>query len=184
MMVLMMATAALAQSSDTASDDDDAHLDLDQWTYEAGGFATANIGLVDIDDDGVNDTDVYLLISPQFGVFVVERGEVYVKLDMLVDEVDGFNVGIRGGFDYFLKGEWVAPYFGIGVGYGTRQLDDAPQSYTQEGVFTVLGRTGMLLPVSDTVAIDLGAEVNYNIANDKQWWTIPLGVAGVRAFFK
>lgn len=173
-MLFLAATAAFAQSVD----DDDARLDLRAGTYQLGGSATANIALVD------QDTDVYLLISPSFGMFVFDKGQAYLEMDMLVDEVSGFDIGVQGGLDYFFPGEWVAPYVGAGIGYGTRQLDDAPTPYTQEGVFTALVRAGLVLPVSDTVGIDLGAEVNYNIAPDQVWWTIPIGYTGVRAFFR
>lgn len=174
MLVLMAVGAAFAQSDD----DDYSRLDLTKGTYQLGGAATANVALVD------GDTDVYLLIKPTFGMFVADRTQVYLGVDMLVDEVSGFDIGVRGGVDYFFPGQWVAPYVGAGVGYGTRQLDDAPVPYTEEGVFTALLRSGMLLPVSDTVGMEFGAEVDFNVAPDKNWWTIPLGYMGVRAFFR
>ena len=173
--VMMMATMAFAQSS---KDDDAEGLDLSPGTLQFGGRATANIALL---DDG--NTDVYLLLSPSFGVFAFNKGQTWIAVDLLVDET-GFDVGVRGGLDYFFPGKWLAPYVGLGAGYGTRQLDDAPQDYTDSGVFTAFARGGILLPVSDAVAIDLGTEVDVNVAPDRTWVTIPIGYTGIRAFFR
>lgn len=152
-------------------------LDLAKGTYQMGGEATANIVVV----NGAND--IFLIISPELGYFVANRVELRFGLDLLVDE-SGTGFGAAVGADYFLKGEWVAPYFGAEVGVGTRQLDDAPTQYTTQEVVTLSGRGGMLLPMSKSVGFDLGVRVNFNIASDEQWVQIPMGYTGVRAFFR
>ncbi len=89
-----------------------------------------------------------------------------------------------------MPADWVAPYLGAGVGYGTRQLDDAPDPYTfpDLDILTVTAHGGLVLPVSNSVGIDLGAEVNFNLAftenGTEEWFTIPMGYTGIRAFFR
>ncbi len=81
-MLLMILMTAGAHADDTG-------LDLRRGTYQLGGSATANIALVD------SEPDVYLLIKPNGGIFVADRTELWLGLNMLVDEVEGFDVSVK-----------------------------------------------------------------------------------------
>ncbi|MEO0605985.1 MAG: hypothetical protein AAF211_31440 [Myxococcota bacterium] len=173
-----LTTVGFAQDSD-----DDYAIDLSKGTLQVGGAATANIAFID------ENPDVFLIISPSGGIMVADRTLVNFELDLLVDEVEGFDAGVSLGLDYFFPGQWVAPYVGVGVGYGTRQLDDAPSPYSFPDLSVVSGsgRLGILMPASKTIGIDIGAEVNVNFGfggdETQTWVTVPMGFAGVRAFF-
>jgi hypothetical protein len=153
-------------------------LDLSKGTYQMAGKATANIAIVN------GENDIFLIINPELGYFVANRLELYFALNLLIDETTGNGFGAGIGADYFFKGEWVAPYIGAGVGVGTRQLDDSPVTYSVEEVVTLSGRGGMLLPMSKSVGFDLGLRINGNIASDQSWIQVPMGYTGVRAFFR
>ncbi len=182
----VLTTTGLAQDDDrettSEASDDDYAIDLSQGTWTVGGAATANMAFID------ENPDVYLIISPQIGAMVVDRLLVSVDMDLLVDEVEGFDAGVGLGVDYFFPGAWIAPYVGAGVGYGTRQLHDAPSPYSfpDLNVVSITGRLGILMPASKTIGIDLGVEINGNFGfgdENQTWATVPIGFTGVRAFF-
>ncbi|MBX2800412.1 MAG: hypothetical protein KTR31_22220, partial [Myxococcales bacterium] len=101
MLVMALATMT-AQAQDDAEQVASAPaetitLDLSRGTYQLGGSATANIALLPATTE--SQTDVYLLLSPQGGYFIVDRVELFVGVDLLVDET-GLEVGVFAGFDY------------------------------------------------------------------------------------
>jgi hypothetical protein len=159
-----------------------ATLNLEKNTYQFGGTATANIAI----QNGENN--IFLLISPEFGYFPADRVELRFAADFLLDEEAEAGFGLAAGVDYFLKGEWVAPYIGAQVGVGNRQLDETPAVLaTGAEIITAGVRAGMLLPMSQTTGFDIGVRVNYNQPLQKggsPWVSIPLGYTGVRAFFR
>ena len=183
--LLLAATTLVAQAHD---DDDDVALDLRAGTYQIGGSATANVALGPLVDPEGSGTDIYLLLRPTGGYFVTDNTLLYLGIDVLLDDAEGSQVGFGAfaGVDYFLGGEWARPYVGVGIGYGTRQLDDSPQIYATDDVITASLSAGLALPVSDHIALDFGAEFNYNFVfeNGDSWMTIPMGYTGVRAFFR
>ncbi|MEN0068558.1 MAG: hypothetical protein AAGA48_40955 [Myxococcota bacterium] len=179
-LLVTASTVALAQDNEET----DYALDLTQGTVQIGGAATANIAFLD------ENPDVFLIISPSGGFFASDNTLVRFDLDLLVDEVEGFDAGVSVGLDRFFPGEWIAPYLGVGVGYGTRQLDDAPSPYSFPDLNVLSGtaRAGILLPANPSIGVDIGAELNINYgfasgANDQLWVTVPMGYTGVRAFF-
>lgn len=184
LLMALVADPALAQDPNSSSDSEYA-IDMSRGTLQVGGLATANIAFID------ENPDVFLIISPSGGLFVADRTLVYFDVDLLVDEVEGFDAGVSVGLDQFFPGQWIAPYIGIGAGYGTRQLDDAPSPYSfpELNVFSASGRAGLLLPASQTLGVDIGFEVNVNFgfgdsqADAQTWVTVPIGYTGVRAFF-
>lgn len=156
-------------------------LELGKNTYQLGGSATANVAVQD------GQSNIYLLISPEFGYFPANNVEIRFGANFLVDETAETGFGITAGADYFLKGRWARPYIGAQVGVGNRQLDETPANFVPGAeVVSVGGRAGLVMPLSKTVGFDIGARVNYNqplTDGASSWISIPLGYTGVRAFF-
>lgn len=150
-------------------------LDFGEGTWELGGRATANVVL----DDG--NSNLFLDLSPTVGYFVSNNIELLGGVSLFVDD-NQVGAGFFAGVDAFLADDGVAPYLGATVGYGS-------QSY-QFGLFqvggdviTISGRGGIVVPLNKRVGLDLGARVNFNIADNDTWIHIPLGYIGIRAFF-
>ncbi|MEZ4236914.1 MAG: hypothetical protein R3F59_12330 [Myxococcota bacterium] len=168
MLLMELALAGTALAGD---------LPMNQGTIELGGRATANIVM-----SGGN-TDLYLDLSPQIGYFVGRRIELLGGVSMLVNDND-LDVGFYGGVDVFLRANHLSPYLGGTLGYATGAFGPTPWAYAVGAdVVTLSGRGGLVLPVSNSVGVDLGARLNVNIPDGGNSWVhLPLGYLGIRAF--
>jgi hypothetical protein len=147
-------------------------LEIGQGKFELGGHATVDIYFAS-PGDGVSAT-----IAPFVGGFITDNVELIGGLDLFVLE-DSTAVSFFAGAEYFFPSEYIRPYAGGTLGFGSYELIGVIGS----DVFTISGRGGIVLPLNRNVGIDLGGRLDVFINNGEPGLHIPIGYLGVRAFF-
>jgi hypothetical protein len=153
-------------------------LQLKKGTMELGGSATLDVTSY----DGSNAWGLYL--NPSAGYFVKKGVEIFgtVNLNYVkVEDVDGASgYGVGAGARYFIdmKPNWA--YIGGQAGF-------APESdLNPASGFNVDALGGILLPLSQNVALDVGATLGilkYD-GMDKSFINFQGGYLGIHGFFK
>ncbi len=153
--VMMFASAVNAQ---------DAKLKLSEGTMSiagSGGFAPGF---------DIAEMTGFLTISPTVGYFVMDNLAVIVDADIIYPMgFDGaeLDYGIGAGAKYYHDLGSVIAYGGALIGYADALSFSVP--------------LGVLFPLNEHVALDFGAELNYD--TDASQLTTPAGWMGVAAFF-
>jgi hypothetical protein len=176
---LLAPTTALAKKGKKGNNGNNTReLQLKKGTMELGGSATLDVTAYD------GSTAWGLNLNPQAGYFVKKGLEVlggvnlnYVK----VEDIDGASgYGLGAGVRYFIdmKPNWA--YVGGAVGFYPESDLALASSYNVDA----LG--GILLPLSQNVALDLGASLGILKIDglDKSYINFSGGYLGIHGFFK
>jgi hypothetical protein len=182
--LLIMAPVANAQD-----------LTLTKGTMQLGGVATFDIDM-NMPEEGDSVTGFALNVAPGFGYFIMDNLELFAGLNAGMGFGDMYeNAAKTFGFDlgakYFMCFGPVVGYAGLGVGMGFVMTDDQDVGgVTIEGATTknlVIGvPLGVLYPLNEHVAMDLGAVINYNMSLEDgggAFLNVPIGYLGVQSFF-
>ncbi len=178
-LALLAPSAALAKKGNNNNNNNNTRdLVLKKGTMELGGSAT-------IDFSSYDGFKTYgLLLNPQAGYFVKKGIEIFggVNLDYIkVEDIDAATgYGINAGARYFIdmKPNWA---------YVGGQAAFYPETdFNAASGFGVDALGGILLPLSQNVALDLGATlgiVKYD-GLDKSFINFSGGYLGIHGFFK
>ena len=147
-------------------------LEIGQGTFELGGHATANVYFVDVGDGFSFD------IAPQAGAFVTDQIEIVGTLDLFWVNGD-LDMRVDLGADYFFDSEYLRPYAGASLGFGTYPY----VGVIADEVVSATARGGVLLPLNRNVGVDLGMRLAFLLDDSEVQLHVPLGFIGVRAFF-
>jgi hypothetical protein len=178
---LLAPTTALAKKgkkNNNGGNNSGRELQLKKGTMELGGSATLDFASYDGSSAwGIN-------LQPSAGYFIKKGVEVFgtVNLDyQKVENVDGATgYGIGAGARYFIdmKPNWA--YVGGQAGFAPESDLNLAQSFNVDA----LG--GILLPLSQNVALDLGATLGILKVDglDKSFISFQGGYLGIHGFFK
>jgi len=153
-------------------------LDIAQGTMEAGGSATVYVQSIE------GATGFGVALAPQFGYFVSDMIEVNGAVGLTIVGIEGFTttaVTLAPGFQAVFPGEAVRPFVGAAVQFTSFSFEG--ESASALGVAVPVG---VLLPLSNAVAISLGSSpsVAANLDGGPAIITVPAGALGVRSFFR
>jgi len=192
---LLLAGLIVAMLSPTALAQD---LQLTSGTMSLGGISTFSIDM-NIPDEGDSETGFSLVLIPEVGYFVADNLEVIGRLnlgmffgDLYETEVMGETygsptlVGFDVGAKYYIPMGSIVPYAGLMVGmFFTIPDSDIPDAETQKR-FDLTVPLGILMPMNEHVAIDLGIMIAYKMGledGDGSILNVPIGYVGVQGFF-
>jgi hypothetical protein len=187
LIVVMLSPAALAQD-----------LQLNSGTMRLGGIATFSIDM-NMPDQGDSETGFSLILIPEVGYFVMDNLELVGRLnlgmffgDLYTTEIGGeeYSASTLVGFDvgakYYIPMGSIVPYAGLMVGmFFTIPDSDIPDAETQKR-FDLTVPLGILMPMNEHVAIDLGIMIAYKMGledGDGAVLNVPIGYLGVQGFF-
>ena len=155
-------------------------------TMQLGGAGTFNIEMT-IPDEGDSVTGYSLGLTPSFGYFIIDNLEIGATALVAVgfgDKYDGSSkdIGFGVGANYFLPISSFVLHFGVGIGMNFMIPDEGD---TQKAL-AIMAPIGLLMPLNDHVALDLGIQVNYLMSledHGNSSFTLPIGYLGVQSFF-
>lgn len=163
-----------------------AQLNTKSGTMELGGNFSFT-PTVTMPDQGSNQTNYTLSISPSAGYFLIDNLEIMGGFNATMffgDNTDSLPklVGFALGARYLLSLGSMAPYVGLMVGMDFTIPD---QGSTQKA-FDIIAPIGLLFALNEWVAIDAGLRFNFQLALDDpkvNRLVIPIGYFGLQAFF-
>jgi len=187
LIVAMLSPAALAQD-----------LQLTAGTMSLGGISTFSIDM-NIPDEGDSETGFSLILIPEMGYFVIDNLELIGRLnlgmffgDLYTTEIGGeeYSASTLVGFDVGAKyhiplGSFVA-YAGIMVGMFFTIPDSDIEGADTEKRFDLTVPLGILMPMNEHIAVDLGVMIAYKMSLEDHGGSIlnvPIGYLGVKGFF-
>ncbi len=155
-------------------------------TMQLGGVGTFSIEMT-MPDVGDSVTGYKLNLAPSFGYFIIDNLEIGGILGVGVgfgDKYEGAakDIGFGVGANYYLAMSSFVLHFGVGIGMNFMIPDEGD---TQKAL-AIMAPIGLLMPLNDHVALDLGIQVNYIMSLEdggNSYFNLPIGYLGVQAFF-
>ncbi|HUU03548.1 MAG TPA: hypothetical protein VM425_19085 [Myxococcota bacterium] len=155
-------------------------------TMQLGGIGTFNIEMT-MPDVGDSVTGYKLNLAPNFGYFIIDNLEISATVLVGVGFGDKYDkaaktLGFGLGANYYLAVSSFVLHFGAGIGMGFLIPDEGD---TQKSL-AITAPIGLLMPLNDHVALDLGIQVNYIMSLEdggNSYFSLPIGYLGVQAFF-
>jgi hypothetical protein len=195
--IVLVSAGAFAQDSEFTPKEweGDKKLNLTKGTMQLGGFVGFDFDMWMPDHPDADSQSGYtLVLSPRVGYFVVDNfvlegsfsveiqgGDLYENPDIPIS----FSAGGR----YFFNAGTVFPYFGVNIGMLVIIPDD--DEANTDKALTIRAPIGLLWPLNDWVALDLGFHINFNISFEDpdipdsgfKFFNFFVGYVGVEAFF-
>jgi hypothetical protein len=173
---ILLVSSALLASTGTARAAD--VLDITEGTMELGGSATVSV-------QAIEDSVAFgVTLAPQFGYFVTDVIQINGAVGLSVSAFETFtttSVSLAPGIQAVFPGQSVRPFLGASLLFTSYSFDG-------EGASTlgVAVPVGVLVPLSDAVAISIGTQpsVVANIDGGPAIISVPAGALGVRSFFR
>jgi hypothetical protein len=183
LIIAMLSPAALAQD-----------LQLTKGTMQLGGVASFSIDM-QMPDEGDSTTGFSLILIPEAGYFVIDNLELAGRLNLgmffgdlyevcvgtdctAAPKLLGFDVGAK----YYIPMGSIVPYAGLMVG----MFFNIPDEGDTTKRFDLTVPLGILMPLNEHVAIDLGLAVVYKMSledNGGSTLNVPIGYLGIQGFF-
>jgi len=145
-----------------------AELAIEQGTMSAGGQATLGMYMAG------GSTIIDVTVAPGFGYFVSDNIEVFGNINFNLVAVggdSGTSLGLGVGANYYVDAGSMKVYFGI----------HTDMALTPEVDIGAGAQAGLLLGLSDSVALDIGIRPTYYIQSEV--FALNAGAVGIRAFF-
>ena len=167
-----------------------AELDLTAGTMQLGGTVNFRGQVFQPDSEDVDSISGYeLTFSPGFGIFVAEGLQILANVGVNVgfgelNENQSNVYSIDGGVRYFFPTSSVVPYVGIQLGFSL-VVPKGDGAGDNSEALEIIVPAGALIPLNESVALDLGIRMNYTtfLSGGGSFIDVPFGFLGVRAFF-
>ena len=160
--------------------------ELSEGTMQLGGVAALDVEMT-MPEEGDSTTGYLLGVAPTFGYFIMDNLELFGGINAVMGFGDAYegaakNMGFDVGAKYFMGFGAVTGYAGLSVGMAFMMPDEGD---TMKNLLIGVP-LGVLYPLNEHVALDLGTVVNYNMSLEDgggAFLNVPLGYLGVQAFF-